>query len=97
MARVTRCKPCGIRFYDESEKAVSCNRCEKREAAKAAKMKRLKAWIDHWKSEGTFRIQWAFIQLYYRNGCTLDECAEILGITAAEAKLERDIARQNAR
>lgn len=47
------------------------------------------------KAEGTFKLNWEFAQCYWREGFTIAECADVLGITEAEARLERDIAQQN--
>ena len=48
------------------------------------------------KADGTFHLQWEFIQCYWREGFSLSECAEVLGITEEQASFERDIAIQNS-
>lgn len=97
MARVTRCTPCGIRFYDASEKAVSCPRCEKREAEKAMQITKWKQIIASRKRNGTFHIGFAMIDLYYREKLSLADCAKVLSLPIDDVQLARDIVRQNAR
>lgn len=97
MARIAECGSCGIEFYDSTEVATDCNRCNAHKAAKEAKIKRLSAKIHRWKANGAFHISFAMIDLHFRNKLSLSECAGILGITEKEAQFERDIVIENAK
>lgn len=62
-----------------------------------AKMARLTAYYRNLKSMGRLHMGVAMIDLYWREQLTLEQIAEVLGISVEQAKLERDIVRQNSK
>ena len=70
----------------------TCGACNKREA----KVKRLTAHYTNLKKQGTFNIQFAIINCYWRQKLTLAECAKVLGITEDAAHFARDLAIQRS-
>ena len=67
-----------------------------RRRTKPQRMAERKARAAQAKADGTFNLQWSFITCYWREGFSIAECAEVLGITEEQALLEREIAIQNA-
>lgn len=65
---------------------------EKREA----KLRRLKRKYGN-PERRNWRVNWAVIQLYWRENLTVEECAEVLGISEESVEFEIDIAKQNAK
>ena len=70
-----------------------CSTCSQ----KQAKLKRLTAHYRKLKAKGNLHLGFAIIDLYWRNKLTIQETAEILGISVEQAEFERDIVRQNSR
>ena len=94
--RIASCTSCGIEFYDSMEAAALCSRCHRYKREKAEKITRLTAKNRKQCANGSFHIGFAMIDLHWRNGLSISECAKILGITEADAQFERDIVIQNA-
>ena len=62
-----------------------------------AKLARLTAHYRNLKSKGRFHIGFAMIHLYWREQLTIEQTAEVLGISVSDAKFERDIVRENSK
>ena len=86
------CQRCGTWSYFNLEDET-CQRCHQREAT----LKQLTAHYRKVKAQGDLHIGFAMIDLYFRNKLTIQETAEILGISVEQAEFERDIVRQNSR
>ena len=70
----------------------NCSTCTQ----KQAKIKQLTAHYRKVKANGNLHLGFAMIDLYWRNKLTIQETAEILGISVEQAEFERDIVRQNS-
>lgn len=90
---------CGIEFFDTSMEATTCNRCKASRKERDALIGKWKRKIAEYRETGNFAamLNWNIIQMFWREGLTIPEIAEVLSFTECEVKIEIDIAKQNAR
>ena len=79
----------------QSHKARAIRQAERR-ATKPRRIVKLTAHYARLKRQGKFNMQWAIIECYWRQGFTLEECAQVLGVSEEEAQFARDLALQRA-
>ena len=77
--------------------AEKTRRKQERRASKPRRKIALKSQYAREKQEGTFRLEWAVLNCFWRQGFTIRECADVLDESEDAIEFAIDMTFQNPR